>query len=62
MDTKFGTCVDCGKEESLDCQLYLCKDKEGFLVVCCIVYAINNSLTILKRLDGLTDTEMPKGS
>ena len=57
MDTKFGTCVGCGNEESRDCQLYLCKDKDGFLVICCIVYAINNSLTILKCLDGLMDEE-----
>ena len=57
MDTKFGTCIDCGREESPDCQLYVCKDDEGFLIICCIVYAINNSLTILKRLDGLLDTD-----
>ncbi len=57
MDTKFGTCVRCGHEESRDCPLYLCKDKDGFLIICCIVYAINNSLTILKCLDGLVDEE-----
>jgi hypothetical protein len=57
VETRLGTCIGCGKEESLDCQLYLCKDKDGFLVICCIVYAINNSLTILKRLDGLLDKE-----
>ena len=53
----FGTCVNCGKEESLDCQFYLCRDKDGFLVVCCIVYAILNHLAILRRLDGLLDNE-----
>jgi len=53
----FGTCQDCGKEESFDCQFYLCRDKDGFLVVCCIVYAIFNHLAIVRRLDGLLDNE-----
>lgn len=57
MEARLGTCINCGKEESYDCQLYLCKDKDGFLIICCIVYAINNQLFIMKRLDGLLDQE-----
>jgi len=57
VEARFGVCLDCGKPESYDCQLYMCKDKNGFLIICCLVYAINNSLTILKRMDGLLDNE-----
>ena len=53
MDARIGTCIDCGKPESSDCALYLCQDKQGFLIICCMVYAIVNHLTIMKRLDGL---------
>ena len=47
MDTKFGTCVGCGNEESRDCPLYLCRDKDGFVIICCIMYAIKKNLKIL---------------
>ena len=57
MDAKFGSCLDCGSKESYDCPLYICEDKDGFLVICCIVYAVNNSLKIVQRMDGLLDKE-----
>ena len=57
MEARLGTCINCGREESYDCQLYLCIDNDGFLVISCIVYAINNHLRIIKRLDGLLDNE-----
>ena len=47
MDTKFGTCVGCGNEESRDCPLFLCRDKDGFVIICCIMYAIKKNLKIL---------------
>lgn len=53
METKFGQCQDCLQER--ECPLYLCIDKEGFLVICCIVYMINNSLTIVRRMDDMFD-------
>ena len=46
MDTKFGTCVGCGNEESRDCPLYICYD-DGFIIACCIIYAIKKNLKIL---------------
>jgi len=57
VETKFGSCMYCGKEESFDCPLYLCQDKNELLVICCIVYVINNSLLILKKMDGLLDED-----
>ncbi len=57
METKFGLCIDCGTKESFDCPLYLAEDKDGFLIICCIVHAINNHLKIVQRMDGLLDNE-----
>jgi len=57
VDTKFGLCVDCGLEEARDCPLYLCLGKDGFLVICCIVYMVNNGLAIVQRMDGLLGDE-----
>lgn len=57
MEAKFGVCVDCGREESGDCPMYICMDDNGLVVVCCLVYFINNNLTILKCLDRPTDRE-----
>ena len=57
MEAKFSLCVDCGTRESYDCPLYLVENQDGFLVICCIVHAINNSLKIIQRMDGLLDNE-----
>ena len=57
MDTRFGTCEGCGSEEARDCALYLCIGKDGFLLICCIVYMVNNGLAIVQRMDGLLDEE-----
>ena len=57
MEAKFGVCVGCEVGENADCPLFVCRDKDGFVFVCCLVYVINNDLTILKRLDGLLDTD-----
>ena len=57
MDTKFGICVGCEMGENADCPLFICKDKDGFVLVCCLVYVINNDLTILKCIDRPTDKE-----
>lgn len=51
----FQMCEDCGKEKSFDCKLLLCNDKNGFAVICCIVYAINNNLSIIGDLEDLED-------
>mgnify|MGYP001197145009 CR=1 FL=1 len=53
----FGTCVDCGVKGTSDCALYVCRDAQGFTIVCCIVYAIVHGLSILKRIDSPTDYE-----
>ena len=55
MDTKFGVCVGCDVGENADCPLFVCRDKDGFVFVCCLVYVINNDLTILKCIDRPTD-------
>lgn len=56
--TTFGPCVDCGvKGISDDCAMYVCKDKDGFYVVCCIVFAISNGLSICKSLGNLNEKE-----
>ena len=47
----FGLCEDCGTEQMGECYLYICQSIEGFPVICCIVYAINEDLTILRRMD-----------
>ena len=57
MDTKFGTCVDCETGGIAECPLFICMDENGFVVVCCLVYVINNDLTILKCIDRPTDNE-----
>jgi len=51
MYAKFGLCQGCGSQESRDCQLYICKDKDGFVVVACMVYVINHSMAILDYFD-----------
>lgn len=57
MLSQIGVCVDCGKRESYDCPLYACETREGHVIVCCIVYAVINSLVILRKIDTLTDYE-----
>jgi hypothetical protein len=49
----FKICEGCGKGKDFDCPFYICKDKLGFLVICCIVYAVNNDLFILGRVNDL---------
>jgi hypothetical protein len=53
----FQLCEDCGQEQSLDCKMLLCKDKDDFAIVCCIVYAINNGLSILGNLEDLQNNQ-----
>jgi len=50
MPIKVLPCIDCGKEESYDCELYLCMTSDGFLVVVCIMYAVMHNLTILQKM------------
>lgn len=40
-----GTCEDCFKVLN-DCPLYICYD-DGFIIACCIIYAIKKNLKIL---------------
>jgi hypothetical protein len=51
----FGTCIGCGTKESFNCPLYLCEDEHGHIIACCIVFAINHRLTILRRIDDMED-------
>lgn len=53
----FTTCENCGVKSTTDCALYICRDSQGFVIVCCIVYAIAHKLSILQRIDNLTDYE-----
>ena len=57
MEGRIGTCIDCVSLEANDCPLYIAEDKNGFVVACCIVYIIAHGLTILRRVDDLTDYE-----
>lgn len=57
MNARIGPCVGCGSSESFDCPLYLCETNEEHVIVCCIVYAVVNHLTILRKIDTLTDYE-----
>lgn len=51
----FHPCINCGTRESWDCPLYLCEDDKGHVIACCIVFAINHHLTILRRIDDMKD-------
>lgn len=47
----FGLCEGCLEGGYEECPLYLCQSNEGFIVICCIVYAIDNRLGILGLID-----------
>ena len=57
MEAKFGVCQDCGRDESRDCPMYLCVDKDGFFVMCCMVYVINHHLRIIHNIDEINDSD-----
>lgn len=57
METKFGVCFDCGNEESRDCPMYLCVDKDGFIIMCCMVYVLNHHLRIIRAIDDVSDPD-----
>ena len=47
---QIGVCFYCGTPEMGDCSLYVCEDKDGFAIACCIVYAIKHNLTIIRKV------------
>ena len=55
MESRIGLCLDCLSNGAYDCPMYICEDEEGFVIACCIVYAVKNSLTILGTIDSLRD-------
>ena len=46
----FGPCEDCSASNE-GCPLYVAQSPEGFIVICCIIYVINNGLSILAIVD-----------
>ena len=59
----FTVCEGCLEGENQDCPLYICQTWDGFIVICCIVFAIEMGMSILSRValdfGGGDGNEMP---
>ena len=47
----FTVCEGCLEGGYIDCPLYACMTFDGFVIICCIVYAIEMGLSIIGIAD-----------